>query len=266
VPELTQQQQLERVRRYWNETNEMYLRHVGLTFQAGYLQEEGKEADPVTSNRMLAGLAGIRNGDRVLDAGCGVGGPAIDMATEIEGISVVGVTISPEQARVANQRILAAHLSHRVSVTVADFHAFAFPDESFDMVLFFESAGYSHDPKVLYAEAKRVLRPGGRVLVKDVCCKEGPLSQQESDDLSTFDENVAYLTRRTSEVTAAMQSAGLVDIVTRDITPVISKKHQIKAMFEDGDVFFPTEFGRRHVRYYPNLPTIFVLISARRSL
>ncbi len=37
---LTHEQQLERVKRYWTETNAMYLEHVGFTFQAGLLVQE----------------------------------------------------------------------------------------------------------------------------------------------------------------------------------------------------------------------------------
>jgi cyclopropane fatty-acyl-phospholipid synthase-like methyltransferase len=244
----------------------MYLEHVGFTFQGGFLIAEGEEVCSATSNRILARMAGIRNGDVVLDAGCGVCGPAIDIAGEFEEVKLIGVTISPEQANVAQQRIRAAELSRRVSVTIGDYHALPFADDVFDVALFLESAGYSQDQVMLFSDAKRVLRPGGTIFIKDVWCKEGPLSAVESNSLAMLNENFAYLFRRISEVSAALAAAGFVEIAAEDISSRISVKHQINAMFDAANAYALTSFGRRHARYYASLPTSSSVLSGKRPL
>ncbi len=215
---------------------------------------------------MLARMAGIRNGDVVLDAGCGVCGPALDMAEEFEGLKVAGVTISREQASIGQERIRNADLAGQVSITVGDYHALPFRNGVFDVALFLESAGYSDDPGMLFADAMRVLRPGGTVFIKDIWCKEGPLNEVESDSMAMFNETFVYLTRRLSESAAALAAAGFVEIAEEDISSQVSRDHQIKAMFDDTEGFAITSFGRRHFRFYGALPTVSGVLSGKRPL
>jgi len=103
----------------------------------------------------------------VLDAGCGVGGAAVDIARD-SGARVLGVTISPVQVSLATARAEAAGLSHLASFQRADCSA-ALPcdDASVDVVVTIEAACHFDDKPNFLRECRRVLRPGGRLVGSD---------------------------------------------------------------------------------------------------
>ncbi|MFM2354712.1 MAG: Cyclopropane-fatty-acyl-phospholipid synthase [Pseudomonadota bacterium] len=68
----------------------------------------------------IAGKLLLRPGLRVLDIGCGWGGMAITLARDY-GVHVLGVTLSEEQHRIANERVRAAGLQDRVEIRLTDY-------------------------------------------------------------------------------------------------------------------------------------------------
>lgn len=62
----------------------------------------------------------LKEGERVLDVGCGWGAFVIHAAREY-GVRAVGITLSPPQAQLARRRVAEAGLSDRVEVRVADY-------------------------------------------------------------------------------------------------------------------------------------------------
>ena len=116
----------------------------------------------------LVGLARLADGERVLDVGCGTGSLAI-MARRRVGASgdVVGIDASP--AMVARARSKTARAGIDVSFTHGVAEALPFPDARFDAVL--STMMLHHLPRNARQECareiRRVLRPGGRVLVVD---------------------------------------------------------------------------------------------------
>jgi cyclopropane fatty-acyl-phospholipid synthase-like methyltransferase len=141
-------------------------RHFGL--HCGYFDEHQHRHDDavLNMNRVLATVAGISAGDHVLDAGCGIGGSAIWLAENL-GASVVGVNINANQVALARTLAHARGLKNRVQFHVADFCATELDAESFDVVWALESACYAEDKARFLAEAYRLLRPGGRLVVAD---------------------------------------------------------------------------------------------------
>jgi SAM-dependent methyltransferase len=105
------------VQNYWRETHDLYLQYAGTTFQAGYLVSRGEKPEARNSNLLMAAEAGIRPGSRVLDAGCGVCGPAIDIATHLAGVSIVGITISPQQVLTGKTLVREAGLRIRQMIS-----------------------------------------------------------------------------------------------------------------------------------------------------
>ena len=254
------------VRKYWRQAHRPYLESVGTTFQAG-LMNLGPSEEPVTrSNLHLAAAAGIRPGDRVLDAGCGVCGSGMDIARQIEGVTVTAVTISPEQAATAKKLIRQARLSSRIKVSLADYHCLPFPAGFFDVVYFFESVGYSYDLPLLFAEVFRVTRPGGVVYIKDVFSRERPLSQAEQEELAVFNRTYAqFQTPTLRQVREALAEAGFEQVRGRDLTKRITTAHALNAMFENRNGSLrPTEFGKMHFRSYRCAAVFFGEIKAAR--
>ena len=114
-------------------------------------------------------LAGVASGDSVLDIGCGTGTLAIAAARRVgEKGAVTGVDPSPELLARARKKARRAGLS--VTLEVAGGEQLPFPDASFDVVL--SSLVFHHLPhNVLRSSAleiRRVLKPGGRLLVVDI--------------------------------------------------------------------------------------------------
>ena len=106
-------------------------------------------------------------GDRVLDVGCGIGKPALRVASTT-GAGVLGITIGASfRSRQATEAALAEQMSGRVSFQYADAMAMPFGEASFDAVLAFESINHMHRPTAL-REIARVLAPGGRLVLTDV--------------------------------------------------------------------------------------------------
>lgn len=246
----------EAVQDYWEETTRLYLQH-GTTFQGGLVRTSAAAASPVANNLYLASRAGIAPGDRVLDAGCGVCGPSIDIARHIERVCIDAVTLSAAQARLAREAVVRASLGDRITLNACDYHRLPFQSARFDVVLFFESL-YSVELAQLLREMHRVLRPGGRLYAKEVFCKEPPLSDTEHAAVDEFESLFRYKVRAMSEVVASVGAAGFERVESCDLTPLMSTEHYDSAMVEWVFGFpIPTEFGRRHQRQFNSAPLLF---------
>lgn len=113
-------------------------------------------------NRALAGRIGVRSGQRILDAGCGVGGSSIWLAQTYD-VEVVGITPVAGQIDRARRYAQEQGVADRVSFEPQDYTRTAFPAESFDVVWAMESVCHAPDKRLFVAEARRLLRPGGRL-------------------------------------------------------------------------------------------------------
>jgi SAM-dependent methyltransferase len=124
------------------------------------------------STRELAQLAGLQPGTRVLDVGGGVGGPARTLAIEF-GCHVTVLDLSAPFCRAGEMLTERTGLSDRVTFRQGDALALPFEDSSFDLVWTQHSSMNVPDKRRLYAEIKRVLRPGGRLALHEIVA--GPL-------------------------------------------------------------------------------------------
>ncbi len=115
----------------------------------------------------LIELAQISASDRVLDAGTGIGGTARLIAAE-RGARVTGVDLTPEFCEVANWLNNAVGLADMIDVRTADVTELPFDAASFDVVISQHVQMNIADKPRLYAEARRVLAPGGRLALWDV--------------------------------------------------------------------------------------------------
>jgi SAM-dependent methyltransferase len=110
-------------------------------------------------------LADLRRGERVLDLGSGSGMDVFAAAEHVGPYGhVAGVDITPEQLHNA-QRLRAGK---PVSFHRARIEALPFEDETFDAVISNGVINLSPDKRAAFAEAARVLRPGGRLALADI--------------------------------------------------------------------------------------------------
>ncbi len=117
-------------------------------------------------NEVLMQLANITRKDKVLDAGCGVGGSSIYLAQHT-GCTATGITLSEQQVQKAQQNAQQKEVAHLVNFEAADYTQTHFPDESFDVVWALESVCYALDKADFIKEAFRLLKKGGRLIVAD---------------------------------------------------------------------------------------------------
>lgn len=112
---------------------------------------------------LVCSKLGLREGERVLDVGCGWGSFAIHAAAR-HGVEVVGITLSEPQAELARRRVAEAGVADRVEIRVEDYRTL--PGERFDAIAsigMVEHVGASQID--VYARAlAALLRPGGRLL------------------------------------------------------------------------------------------------------
>jgi SAM-dependent methyltransferase len=120
----------------------------------------------------LATAAGLEPSTRVLDLGCGIGGPARYLAATF-GCKVRGVDLSPSFIDAATYLTARCGLSDRVTFEVGDALHLAFEDAAFDAVFLQHVAMNVEDRAALYAEVRRILAPGGRLATFDLVLRDG---------------------------------------------------------------------------------------------
>jgi len=134
----------------WGQSFHFALRYRGENFFSSIARSE----------HWLALQLGLKPEMKVLDVGCGVGGPAREIA-RFSGASVTGVNNNQYQITRATKHTKAAGLSHLVDYVKSDFMHLPFPDNHFDAIYQIEATAHAPDKVACYAELLRVLKPGG---------------------------------------------------------------------------------------------------------
>lgn len=120
----------------------------------------------------LAELASPRSGDRVLDVGAGIGGPARFLAARYDA-HVTALDATARFCRAAEMLTRGTGLADRVEVVCGDALALPFDDQSFDLVWTQALSQNIADKGRLVAELARVVRPGGRVAMFELVAGPG---------------------------------------------------------------------------------------------
>ena len=167
-------------------------------------------------NEVMIETGKIRTNDKVLDAGCGVGGSSIFMVSKFS-CSVIGITISEKQMQQAISNAKQKNVAGLVDFKVMDYCNTSFADQTFDVVWGCESICYADDKEKFIKEAFRLLKPGGRLIVAD-----GFVTQLENNDQPLIRQwldgwQVNYL-ESPVRFQQFMQSAGFENILFRDIS------------------------------------------------
>ena len=112
--------------------------------------------------------AGLKNGQYILDAGCGICGPSIYFALNLD-VKIEALNMSRKQIEHCKRHISESGLSNKINPVQGDYHLIEkyFKPFSFDVVLFLESFVHSAQPEKLLKAVWNVLKPGGTLYIKD---------------------------------------------------------------------------------------------------
>ena len=163
----------------------------------------------------LAAAARLEPSTRVLDLGCGIGGPARYLAATF-GCKVTGIDLSPAFIDAATYLTARCGLSDRVTFQVGNALKLPFDDASFDAVFLQHVAMNIEDRTALYAEVRRILASGGRLATYDLVLRDGDVVYPVP---WARDASASFLLSE-SDTRTALERAGYKTILWRDDTQV----------------------------------------------
>ena len=186
-------------RHYYNLATDLYEQGWGQSFHfCRFAYGEPFNQAIARHEHYLAHQIGIKEGMRVLDVGCGVGGPAREIA-KFTGAKIVGLNNSDYQIDRATAYAAKEGLASQLNFVKGDFMQMQFPDNSFDAVYAIEATVHAPSLEGIYSEIFRVLKPGGvfgvyEWLMKDQYDNDNPehravrLGIEQGDGISNMEK------------------------------------------------------------------------------
>jgi SAM-dependent methyltransferase len=165
-------------------------------------------------SKELANHAGLEKGMKILDIGCGIGGPCRLLADEY-GCITTGIDLTEEFIRTATLLSDLVGLKERTHFIQADALQLPFDDNSFDITWTQHVQMNIADKKKFYSEISRVLKPGGRFIYYDIFSIDNQPIQYPVPWASTSD--LSHL-MTTEELRTTLVSTDLNIIETTDQT------------------------------------------------
>jgi cyclopropane-fatty-acyl-phospholipid synthase len=199
------------VRHHYDAGNEFFALFLdsSMTYSCAYFSggadtlEEAQQA----KLELVCQKLRLREGERVLDVGCGWGSFVIHAASR-HGVRAVGITLSEQQARLARERARSAGVAERVEFRVADYREVS--DGPFDAIASIGMVEHVGEEQI-DAYARRLfdlLRSGGRLLNHGIA----KLKDLDTPDEGAFSERFVFpdgVPLPLSRVLAALERTGL---------------------------------------------------------
>jgi ubiquinone/menaquinone biosynthesis C-methylase UbiE len=204
----------------WFMSRLVWMNEENLAQHLGYWDENTRtHAESLLKiNEVIADAIKIDRDDRILDAGCGYGGTAMWLAKKYQA-RVVGVNLSPDQIKRARYYAQKQNLEHLVKFEQQDFLKTQFPDASFDVVWAQESIAHAPDKRAFLAEAYRLLKPGGKLVIEDLFLFDRPYSETENQALTTmYLPGLSTIPPKSEEFIAWTRNEGFENIEMQDVS------------------------------------------------
>ncbi|MEW6285860.1 MAG: class I SAM-dependent methyltransferase [Chloroflexota bacterium] len=164
---------------------------------------------------------------RIADLGCGVGASLLHILPRLQNPQpACGLTLSPVQARLAQQFAKEAHLDSRILFIEADFTAAPLTGGVFDAVYSVEAVVHATEPQNYFREASRLLRESGKLILIDDYQANRPLSRSEDRWLKAYIEGWHVPGVLTVEQASAFARASRLRLTkNQNLTPHLRLRH-----------------------------------------
>lgn len=222
------QEHVKRVQNYYTDAQKYFERlwdPTGLHYGLWTPDVKNREEAILKENEILADLADIKRGDLVGDLGCGIGGNFDSFARR--EANVVGLNIVDKQLTRGKDLIKKRNLGEKANLVKGDYQQLPFLNNVFNALVYSESVEHATDLGILYKEAFKVLKPGGKIVIaatflgnkKDISPEEARqmlVGQSISGCFNDF---------RTPEANIEiMKKAGFVDLQNFIMTNLVMKQ------------------------------------------
>ncbi|KAB5539464.1 S-adenosyl-L-methionine-dependent methyltransferase [Coniochaeta sp. 2T2.1] len=212
----TMQALKDRIKLHYDLASDYYLSLWGEHIHHGYWETEEakrtlpKEEAQIALIRLLLSLSNVKEGSRVLDVGCGIGGTTRYLASHL-GCAVTGVTISGKQVEIAKRLTLAEAKKDdpdaeedsdgffrvgKGKVKFVELDAekmgeyFKGEEGAFDAVWISEALSHFPNKPLFFRNVEKVLRTGGKLALADWFKADGLSEKEFGDDIKPIEDGM----------------------------------------------------------------------------
>lgn len=178
------------------------------------------EAAVMETKRRMLDIAGLPCPGHVLEVASGWGATARYLA-RCAGLSVTATNIEHDHLRVGATLAEIASLSALIDHNRADFHDLPFPDGMYDAWWAQEATVHATDKPKLFAEAIRVLKPGGRIIFSDQTTDVAHCRPADIDRIIARHGSSDLFSA--SDFLSALDQVGFVDVQADDWSPHMNR-------------------------------------------
>lgn len=231
-------------------------------------------------NDFVGGLLGIdskdKQGKKILDAGCGIGGTVIYLAKKYPHINFTGITVVTDHIEIAKNLAKENQVSINTDFILMDFINTGFPSNHFDAIYLVESSCYALKKHILIREMYRILKPGGTLVIIDVFLTNVKLNPFLKNIYFWFCKGWGLPNLiKLEEFKDSLKTEGFREIVTRDLT-----KNVIRSILR-GDVLsmpyiFPIIINKiilgksyrieEDSKFFGTLPVLTTILGIKRGI
>lgn len=233
---------------YADAVNVLYGRGDLITRISQALEKAGVDANDLTVDALspieelhiagrdhtlrLGHMAGLSEGMRVIDLGCGVGGPARAIAHHF-GCKVTGLDLTEEFCSVGRTLTERTGLQRRVEIHHGSALDLPFDDDTFDVAWMQHVVLNIPDKPQLFREAGRVLRPGGKAALYEVLAGRQPVRHFP---VPWTNDAALNFPVTEGELRAYLDSAGFISGIWEDVTQESTDfvRHVVERVMERG--------------------------------